>query len=329
MIRRREFITLLGGATVWPLAASAQQGERVRRVGVLTAIGESDPEAQLRMGAFREGLQKLGWAEGRNLHIDYRWGEGSIERTGTYAAELVALNLDVIFAAPAAAAVALHRKTRTIPVVFAQVPDPVGLGLVESFSRPGGNITGFALFEYAIGLKWLELLKQIAPNVSRVGILYDPEQPTSPGYITTIEAAAPSLRVDVLPHPVRDAEGIVRAVETLVAEPNGGLILPPGALVVAHRDLIISLAARYRLPSVFPFRYQVAGGGLASYGVDTLDLYQRAAGYVHRVLKGEAPATLPVQFADKFELVINLKTAKALGLDVPVSLLARTDEVIE
>src|SRR5215475_1478660 len=182
--KRREVITLLGGAAAWPLAARAQQTERVRRIGVLTAANEHDPETQLRMGAFREGLEKLGWAEGRNLHIDYRWGGGSIERTGTYAAELVALKPDVIFAAPAAAAVALHRETRTIPVVFAQVPDPVGLGLVESFSRPGGNITGFALFEYAIGLKWLELLKQIAPHVSRVAILYDPASPTSPGYIT-------------------------------------------------------------------------------------------------------------------------------------------------
>jgi len=327
-MRRREFITLLGGAAAWPFAARGQ-GDRVRRVGVLTATSERDPEAQVRMGAFREGLQKLGWAEGRNLYIDYRWGEGSLERTRSHAAELVALKPDVIFAAPAAAAVALHRETRTIPVVFAQMPDPVGLGIVESLSRPGGNITGFALFESAIGLKWLELLKQIAPHVSRVAILYDPEQPTSPGYITTIEAAAPSFRVQVLPHPVRDAEGIERAVETLVAEPNGGLILPPGALVVAHRDLIISLAARHRLPSIFPFRDQVAAGGLASYGVDTLDHYRRAAGYVDRVLKGEAPANLPVQFADKFELVINLMTAKALGLDVPVSLLARTDEVIE
>ena len=327
-MRRREFITLLGGAAAWPFAARGQ-GDRVRRVGVLTATSERDPEAQVRMGAFREGLQKLGWAEGRNLYIDYRWGEGSLERTRSHAAELVALKPDVIFAAPAAAAVALHRETRTIPVVFAQMPDPVGLGIVESLSRPGGNFTGFALFESAIGVKWLELLKQIAPHVSRVAILYDPDQPTSPGYITTIEAAAPSFRVQVLPHPVRDAEGIERAVETLVAEPNGGLILPPGALVVAHRDLIISLAARHRLPSIFPFRDQVAAGGLASYGVDTLDHYRRAAGYVDRVLKGEAPANLPVQFADKFELVINLMTAKALGLDVPVSLLARTDEVIE
>jgi putative ABC transport system substrate-binding protein len=315
-IQRREFVFTLGGAAAaWPLAARSQQGERMRRIGVLTATAERDPEIQLRMGAFREGLQKLGWAEGRNLHIDYRWGEGSIERTRTYAAELVARKPDVIFAAPAAAAVALHRETQTIPVVFAQVPDPVGLGMVESLSRPGGNITGFALFEYAIGLKWLELLKQIAPHVSRVAILYDPEQPTSPGYITTIEAAAPFFGVQVLPHPV--------------PEPNGGLILPPGALVVAHRDLIISLAARHRLASIFAFRYFVAGGGLASYGVDTLDLYRRAAGYVDRLLKGETPTNLPVQFADKFELVINLKTAKALGLDVSVSLLARTDEVIE
>jgi putative ABC transport system substrate-binding protein len=328
--KRREFITLLGGAAaVWPLAARAQQPERVRRVGVLMSGGERDPETQLRMGAFREGLQKLGWAEGRNLHIDYRWGGGSIERTRNYAAELVALKPDVIFGAPTSAAVPLHRETRTIPVVFAQVPDPVGLGLVESLSRPGGNVTGFALFEYAIALKWLELLKQIAPHVTRVAILYDPEQPTSPGYITTIEATAPSFRVQIQPHPARDAEGIERAIETLVAEPNGGLILLPGALMTSHRDLIISLTARHRLPSIFAFRFYVAAGGLASYGVDNLDLYRRAAGYVDRVLKGETPANLPVQFADKFELLINLKTAKALGLDVPVSLLARTDEVVE
>ena len=329
-MKRREFITLLGGAAaVWPLAARAQQPERMRRVGVLMSGGERDPETQLRMGAFREGLQKLGWAEGRNLHIDYRWGGGSIERMRNYAAELVAMKPDVIFGAPTSAAVPLHRETRTIPVVFAQVPDPVGLGLVESLSRPGSNVTGFALFEYAIALKWLELLKQIAPHVTRVAILYDPEQPTSPGYITTIEATAPSFRVQIQPHPARDAEGIERAIETLVAEPNGGLILLPGALMTSHRDLIISLAARHRLPSIFAFRFYVAAGGLASYGVDNLDLYRRAAGYVDRVLKGETPANLPVQFADKFELLINLKTAKALGLDVPVSLLARTDEVIE
>jgi putative tryptophan/tyrosine transport system substrate-binding protein len=325
---RRRFITLLGsGAAAWPLAARAQQ-ERVRRVGVLMSTGERDPETQLRLGAFREGLQKLGWAEGRNLRIDYRWGAGSIE-LATYAAELVALKPDVIFGAPSAAAVALHRETRTIPVVFAQVPDPVALGMVESLSRPGGNITGFALFEYAIALKWLELLKQIAPHVTRVGILYDPEQPTWPGYIKTIEATAPSFKVQILPHEVRDAEAIEGAIATLVAETNGGLIVLPGALLLRHRDLIISLAARHRLPSIFAFRYFVTGGGLASYGMNNLDLYRRAAGYVDRVLKGEMPANLPVQFADKFELVINVKTAKMLGLEVPVSLLARTDEVIE
>jgi putative tryptophan/tyrosine transport system substrate-binding protein len=328
-MRRRNFIALLGGAAAWPLTARAQQGEGVRRIGVLMPSGERDPETQLRLGAFREGLQKLGWTEGRNLRIDYRWGGGSIERTRTYAAELVALKPDVILGAPTSAAVALHRETRTIPVVFAQVPDPVGVGLVESLARPGGNLTGFALYEYAIALKWLELLKQIAPHVTRVAILYDPEQPTSPGYISTIEATAPSFSVQILPHPVRDAGAIERAIETFAAQPNGGLIQLPGALTAEHRDLIISLAARHRLPSIFPFRYYVAGGGLASYGVNNLDLYRRAAGYVDRVLKGETPANLPVQFADKFELVINVKTAKTLGLEVPVSLLARTDEVIE
>jgi putative ABC transport system substrate-binding protein len=241
----------------------------------------------------------------------------------------VALKPDVILGAPASAAVALHRETRTIPVVFAQVPDPVGLGMVESLSRPGGNITGFALYEYAIALKWLELLKEIAPHVTRVGIPYDPEQPTSPAYLKTIEATAPSFKVQILPDAVRDAEAIERAIATLASGTNGGLVVPPGALMTRHRDLIISLAARHRLPSISAFRYFVAGGGLASYGVNNLDLYRRAAGYVDRVLKGEMPANLPVQFADKFELVINVKTAKTLGLEVPVSLLARTDEVIE
>jgi len=325
---RREFITLIGGtAAAWPLAARAQ-GDRIRRLGVLMSTGERDPETQLRVGAFREGLQKLGWAEGRNLQIDYRWGAGSIERTRTYAAELVALKPDVILGAPASAAVALHRETRTIPVVFAQVPDPVGLGMVESLSRPGGNITGFALYEYAIALKWLELLKEIAPHVTRAGILYDLEQPTSPAYLKTIEATAPSFKVQILPDAVRDAEAIERAISTLASGTNGGLITLPGAFMTRHRDLIISLTA-HRLPSISAYRYYVAGGGLASYGVDNLDLYRRAAGYVDRVLKGEMPANLPVQFADKFELVINVKTAKTLGLEVPVSLLARTDEVIE
>jgi putative ABC transport system substrate-binding protein len=325
---RRQFAAGLGGAAVWPLSAFAQ-ADRIRRLGVLMSTGERDPESQLRLVALRDGLQKLGWSEGRNLHVDYRWGSGSVERTRAYAAELVALNPDVIFAAPAAAVVPLVRETRTIPVVFAQVPDPVGLGLIETVARPGGNFTGFALYEYAIAVKWLELLKQLAPHVTRVAIIYDSEQPTSTGYIKTIEATASIFGVHILAHPVRDAEAIERALDARAGEPDAGLIVPPGALMVAHRDLIISLAARHRLPSIFAFRYYVAGGGLASYGVDNLDLYRRAAGYVDRVLKGEAPANLPVQFSDKFELVINLKTAKMLGLDVPVSLLARTDEVIE
>src|SRR5262249_10098494 len=313
-MNRRDFITLLGGAAVaWPLAARGQ-GDSVRPVGWLLSGSEGDSESQRPLRVFREGLQKLGWAEDRNLRIEYRWGGGSIERTRTYAAELVALKPDVIFGAPSSAAVALHRETRIIPVVFAQVADPVGLGLVESLPRPGGNVTGFAVFEYPIALKWLELLKQLASRVTRVAVLYDPEQPTSPGYITTIEATASSFGVQILRHPVRDADAIEHAIETFGAEPNGGLILLAGALMTANRDLIISLAVRHRLPSIFAFRFYVAAGGLASYGVDNLDLYRRAAGYVDRVLRGEAPANLPVQFADKFELVINLKTAKTLGL---------------
>src|SRR5262244_1809907 len=232
------------------VAARGAGARRQRAAGRWLLSGsERDSETQLRVGAFREGLQKLGWAEGRNLQIDYRWGAGSIERTRTYAAELVALKPDVIFGAPTSAAVALYRETRTIPVVFAQAADPVGVGLVDSLARPGGNITGFAVFEYAIALKWLELLKQIAPHVTQIAILYDPEQPTSPGYIRTIEATAPSFRAQVLSHPVRVAEAIERSTETLVAEPNGGLILLPGAFVTGHRDLFISLAARHRLPS--------------------------------------------------------------------------------
>jgi putative ABC transport system substrate-binding protein len=328
-IGRREFLGVLAGAAVaCPLSVVAQ-GDRIRHIGVLVSTSERDPETQLRLGAFREGLQKLGWVEGRNLRADYRWGAGSMERTRTYAAELVSLKPDVIFGAPAAPAVALHAETQTIPIVFAQVPDPLGLGLVESLSRPGHNITGFALFEYSIALKWVELIKQIAPQVSRVAILYDPEQATAHGYIKTIDASVPAFRVQALPRPVRNPGDIERSIESLVVEPNGGLVVLPGALLVGHRDLIISMAARHRVPSIFAFRYYVAGGGLASYGVDNLELYRRAAGYVDRVLKGEIPANLPVQFADKFELVINLKTAKTLDLDVPVSLLARTDEVIE
>jgi putative ABC transport system substrate-binding protein len=328
-MRRREFITLVGGAATWPLAARAQQPERMRRIGVLMSTAENDPISQHRLAALRDGLQKLGWAEGRNLRSEYRWGENDLDRMWVSAEQLVALKPEVIFAAPTSAVVAVQRATSTIPIVFAQVTDPVADGLVASVSHPGGNITGFAQAEYAIGLKWVELLKQIAPQVTRIAVLYDPEQPASAGYVAAVEAAARPFAVQVFSSAVRDAAAIERAIEAFAGEPNGGLILPPTAFIVAHRALIISLAVRYRLPNIFGVRYYVADGGLASYGVDDIDLYRRAAQYVDRILRGEKPGDLPIQFATKFELVINLKTARALGLDIPIPVLARTDEVIE
>jgi putative tryptophan/tyrosine transport system substrate-binding protein len=329
-MRRRNFIALLGGAAaVWPLVARAQQPERMRRIGVLMATAENDSETQHRLSALRDGLQKLGWTEGRNIRIEYRWGENDLDRMRAGAEELAALKPEVIFAAPTSALVAMHRATSTIPTVFAQVADPVAQGLVASNSQPGGNITGFATYEYAVGLKWVELLKQIAPQVTQIAVLYDPEQPAAAGYVAAIEAAARSFSIRLVLDAVRDATAIERAIESFAGEPNGGLILPPTAFTVAHRALIISLALRYRLPNIFALRYNVLEGGLASYGVDNIDLYRRAAQYVDRILKGEKPSDLPIQFADKFELVINLKTARALGLDIPIPVLARTDEVIE
>jgi len=329
-VTRREFISLLGSAAVaWPLAARAQQGERLRRIGVLMATAENDSQTQHRLAALRDGLQKLGWTEGRNLRSEYRWGENDLDRMRVGAEELAALKPEVIFAAPTSALVAMHRATSMIPTVFAQVADPVAQGLVASNSHPGGNITGFATYEYAVGLKWVELLKQIAPQVTQIAVLYDPEQPAAAGYVAAIEAAARSFSIRLVLDAVRDATAIERAIESFAGEPNGGLILPPTAFTVAHRALIISLALRYRLPNIFALRYNVLEGGLASYGVDNIDLYRRAAQYVDRILKGEKPSDLPIQFADKFELVINLKTARALGLDIPIPVLARTDEVIE
>jgi putative ABC transport system substrate-binding protein len=328
-MRRREFITLLGGAAGWPLAARGQQTDLVRRLGVLMSTGESDRESQDRLAALRDSLEKLGWREGRNLRSEYRWGENDLSRIRASAQELVALKPDVIFAAPTSALAPLHHVTSTIPIVFAQVADPVAGGYAASNSRPGGNITGFATYEYSIGLKWVELLKQIAPHTTRIAVLYDPSQPASAGYVARIEAAAQSFSVQVVLAAVGDAAAIERAIEAFANEPNGGLILPPTAFTVAHRALIISLALRYRLPNIFALRYNVAEGALASYGIDNIDLYRRAAQYIDRILKGEKPGDLPIQFADKFELVINLKTAKALGLDIPVPVLARTDEVIE
>ena len=328
-MRRREFIALVGtAAATWPLAARAQQTDHARRLGVLFST-EADVEGQARVAALKLGLLEHGWVEGRNLEIDYRWGGGDSGRLRAYAAELTALNPDVILAAPSAALAAVQRVTRTIPVVFAQISDPVGAGFAASLAHPGGNITGFALFEFAVGAKWLELLKQIAPSVSRVAVIYDPTTPSATGFLPLIEAAGRSFGVDIFVHSVRDANEIEGAISALAAEPNGGLIALASSLIVVKRDLIISLANKSRLPTISAFRYYAEAGGLVSYGVDNLDLYRRAASYVDRILKGEKPSDLPVQEATKFQLVINLKTAKALGLTIPQSLLSTADEVIE
>jgi putative ABC transport system substrate-binding protein len=329
-MRRREFITLLGAAAAaWPLSARAQQVQGMRRVGALFSTVESDQEGQARAVAFREGLLKLGWTEGRHLHIDYRWAGGSAERMAPLALELVAASPEVLFAAATTALVALQRATRTLPIVFAQVTDPVGAGFVESLAHPGGNITGVTQHEFSIGVKWLELLKQLAPRVGRVAVLYDPANPATAGYLREIEPVAATFAVTLASFAIRNETEIERAIAGLATAPGGGLILLPGPVGASHRNLIVSLTARHRIPAVYPFRYHVVSGGLASYGVDNIDLYRRAAWHVDRILKGAKPAELPVENATKFELVINLKTAKALNLDPPISLLARTDEVIE
>jgi putative tryptophan/tyrosine transport system substrate-binding protein len=329
-MKRRDFITLLGGAaTAWPLAARAQQGESMRRIGVLMSTSADDPEGQARLAAFQQGLQQFGWTIGRNVRIDSRWPAGDSERFRRYAAELVALSPDVILATGSAAAGPLLQATRTVPVVFVIVPDPVGAGFVNSLSRPGGNATGFIQFEYGISGKWLELLKQIAPGVTRAAILRDPAISAGIGQFGAIQAVAPSLGVEASPVNVRDADEIERAIADFARSANAGLIITGSALAVVHRHLIITLAAKHRLPAVYFQRTLVADGGLISYGADVLDQYRRAVGYVDRILKGEKPADLPVQMPTKYELVINLKTAKALGIEVPPPLLARADEVIE
>jgi putative tryptophan/tyrosine transport system substrate-binding protein len=329
-LRRRRFITLLGGAAAaWPLAARAQQAPRTRRVGVLMAYPVNDPQAQARNAAFVQGLQQFGWIVGNNVAIDYRWSVGNEDDTRKYAAELVALAPDVIFTSGSAAVAPLQRATRTLPIVFAQVPDPVGAAFVDSLARPGGNITGFTPFEYGIGAKWLELLKQIAPSVTRVAVVRDPAITAGIGLWGAIQSVAPSFGVELRPIDVRDPGEIERTVARFAGGPNGGLILTGSALAVVHRDLITALAARHRLPAVYYERYFAAAGGLISYGSDSTEQFRLAAGYVDRILKGEKPADLPVQAPTKYELVINLKTAKAMGLTVPDSLLARADEVIE
>ena len=330
-MKRRDFIALLGGAALgWPLAARAQQPrERMRRIGVLNPLAADDPQSQRRMTAFVQGLQQFGWTDGRNVTIETRWGVGDSERLRRYAAELVALAPDVILAVAVSSMVPLQHATRTVPIVFVQVTDAVGVGFVERLSRPGGNATGFSLSEYGFSAKWLELLKQIAPHMTRAGVLRDPSNPSGIGLLAAIQGAAPALNVEVSPLGVRDVGEIDRVIATFAQRPNGALILVPTALTVINRQLIINLAARHRLPAIYPYRYFVEAGGLMSYGADEIDQYRLAAGYVDRILKGEKPADLPVQAPTKFELVINLKTAKALGLTVPPSLLATADEVIE
>jgi putative ABC transport system substrate-binding protein len=329
-MKRREFITLLGGtAAAWPLAARAQQGERVRRIGVLMNRAADDPFGQARLAAFQQALQQLGWSDGRNVRIDIRWHENDADRARRYAQELVALAPDIVLAENTVSVMALQHVTRTLPIVFALVPDPVGAGFVDSLSRPGGNITGFMVFEYGFSGKWLELLKQIAPQVTRAAVIRDPTISSGTAQFGAIQAVAPALGVEVTPIGVHDIGVIERAVEAFARSANGGLIITAGAFSAVTRDLIITLAARHKLPAVYWDRYMVTAGGLVSYSPDYVDQFRRAAGYVDRILKGEKPAYLPVQAPTKYDLVINLKTAKALGLEIPPSVLARADEAIE
>jgi putative ABC transport system substrate-binding protein len=330
-LRRREFITLLGGAAAsWPLAAQAQQLERMRRIAVLQGGSDrDDPRSQPHMAAFLQALQQLGWTDGRNVRIDYRWPAGDADKAHKYAAELIALAPDVILAASAANMTPLLQATRTVPIVFVGVVDPVGSGFVNSLSRPGGNATGFMLFDYDLSAKWLELLKEIAPGVTRAAVVRDSAIPTGIGQFAVIQSVSRSVGVEVSPLNLRDAGEIEPALAVFARPGNSGLIVTASPLSLVRRELIVALAARHKLPAVYWERFFVAAGGLISYGPDQIDQYRAAAGYANRIIKGEKPADLPVQGPTKYELVINLKTAKALGLDVPASVLARADEVIE
>jgi putative ABC transport system substrate-binding protein len=329
MVDRREFITLLGGAAAWPLPLCAQQPERVRRIGLLINLAADDPESQARRAAFQQRLAQLGWIDGHNVRIIARWGAGDATRIRRYAVELVASRPDVILATTSPSVAALQQATRTVPIVFASVVDPVGGGFVDSLTRPGGNTTGFTLFEYGLSGKWPDLLKQIAPSVTRAAVLRDATLMTSVGQFAVIQAVAPSLGVELNPVGVRDAGEIERGVITFARGSNGGLIVTGSPLTAVHRDLIVTLATQHHLPAVYPFRYFATSGGLIAYGPNSVDPYRSAAGYVDRILKGEKPADLPVQAPTKYELVINFKTAKALDLTVPDTVLARADEVIE
>jgi ABC-type uncharacterized transport system substrate-binding protein len=327
-IGRRKFLATLGAAaTAWPLAARSQQPERMRRVGVLMNLAADDPEGQTRIVAFVQGLQQSGWTDGRNIRIDTRWAAGDADRFHRYAEELLALAPDVILASATPSVQALQQATRTVPIVFANVGDPVGMGLVESLARPGGNTTGFTPLEFGFGAKWLELLKEIAPRLTRVAVLRD--LTIGPAQLSAIQAVAPSFGVELSPVGVRDAGEIERTIAAFARSSNAGMIVIASTSAVIHRHLIVMLAARHRLPAVYSFRYFATTGGLISYGANPIDIYRRAASYVDRILRGEKPADLPVQAPTKYELVINLKTAKTLGLEVPPMLLARADEVIE
>jgi len=329
-MRRREFIKVIGGAAAtWPIAVRAQQVERMRRIGVFAGLAESDPVVQLLVAAFRGALAKLGWTEGGNVLIEYRWGGGDADMGRRHAAELAALAPDVIFVSGGVAVERLLQATRTVPIVFTIVPDPLGSGFVESLSRPGGNATGFMMFEYSLSGKWLELLKEIAPNLTRAAVLRDPAITAGAGQFAVIQSVAPSRGVEVIPVNMRDAADFERAVAAFARSSNGGLIVTAGAAAVVPRELIIALATQHKLPAVYPSRDFVTGGGLVSYAADFIDQWRRAASYVDRILRGEKPADMPVQAPTKYELVINLKAAKALGLTVPPSVLARADEVIE
>ena len=325
-MKRREFITLLGGAAAWPLAARGQQSDRVRRIAALMYLAADDPDSPALVAAFARGLQELGWIEGRNIQIDYRWGGGDLDRVRRYAAELVALAPDVILVTSGSALAALQNATRTVPIVFASVSDPVGAGYVASLARPGGNTTGFTLFEYSISGKWLELLKQLAPGMTRAAVIRDPSITSGTGQFAAIQAVAPPLGVELTPIDARDAGGIEH---TIAGFTGGGLIVTASPSAFLRRELIIAAVARHRLPAVYPIRLYVANGGLISYGPDEIEQHRRAASYIDRILKGERPADLAVQHPTKYDLVINLKTAKALGIEVPPSLLARADGVIE
>jgi putative ABC transport system substrate-binding protein len=332
-MRRRDVITLLAGAAgapmLWSRAVRAQQPARIRRIGVLMGLAADDPESQARLAAFAQGLQQGGWTVGQNLRIDYRWGAGNADTMRKYAAELVAIAPDAILAHSSAAVAPLLQATRTIPIVFTLVADPVGAGFVNSLARPSGNVTGFTNFEYAMGGKWLELLKEIAPRLTRAAVLRESAIAAGPGQFGAIQAVAPALGVELRPIDVRDAGEIERDITAFAQSPNGGMIVTGSPAASVYRNLIIALAARHRLPTVFNSRFYVTSGGLIAYGPDFVDQFRRAAAYVDRILRGEKPAELPVQAPTKYELVINLKTAKALGLDLPPTVLARADDVIE